>query len=188
MRAVRRGGVEHVENSVSRMNVRGFNNRADENHGKFLAGICLRRRSLRHHTYPPNSPERSRCRAGIGAGLVGVLIPPKTVCFRPCAIVNSLLITSLRAAECTASRRPVELPTLFRASPCFGNANKTGGIHWAKAESISWGVPNAYPNRTDTFRLMVMQSGNQMTNLPRRFLRENAGAKTLKSKPQVKGR
>lgn len=108
--------------------------------------------------------------------------------FNPCTVVNSLLITFPRAAECTASRSPVELPSLFRASPCFENARKTGVIHWAEPESISWGVQCGNPNRNDTFRVMVRLDGNQTTNLPRRFLRENAGAKTLKSNPQVKGR
>jgi hypothetical protein len=105
----------------------------------------------------------------------------ETVRFIPCTVVNSLLITSLRAAECTASRRSVDLPPLFQASPSFDNARKTGVIRWARPESISWGVPDAHPNRDDTFDSMVMQTGSQTTNLPRRFLRENAGAKNTQT-------
>lgn len=101
----------------------------------------------------------------------------ETVRFHPCTLGNSLLITSLRAAECTASRRSVDLLPLFHASPSLENARKTGVIHWARPESISWGVPGAHPNRTDTFDSMVMRTGNQTTNLLRRFLRKNAGAK-----------
>lgn len=80
-----------------------------------------------------------------------------------------------------ASRRSVDLPSLFQALPSFNNARKTGVIHWVKLKSISWGVPDAHPNRNDTFDSMVMHTGNHTTNLPRRFLRKNAGAKNTQT-------
>ena len=78
--------------------------------------------------------------------------PVAPPCFPPCTLVNSLLITSLRAAKCTARRDPVDLRPLFRASPCLDNAHKTGAILSGKARSISWGVRATPPNRNDTFR------------------------------------
>jgi hypothetical protein len=98
--------------------------------------------------------------------------------FPACVAVNSLLITSLRAAECTASRNPVGSFYALPHLALFRPRQRNGAVFWVRAESISWGAVQPNPNRDDSFDPMVMQAENQTKNLPGRFLRENAGAKT----------
>jgi hypothetical protein len=77
---------------------------------------------------------------------------PKTLCFIPCKIVNSLLITFSRAAECTPDRNPVGLRQLSNASLIFDTAMKSGVKLYTSAISISWGACGGSPNRNDSFR------------------------------------
>jgi hypothetical protein len=172
MRALRGRGVEYFEDPLNVKMTAQFNRNpcATGERAELVAGTL--RPSLTSRFGGGKSVTESQQFARINA----------------CEIVNSLLITFQRAAECTVSRDTVDPQTLFRSSLFSRNANKSGVIHWANAESISWGVPGCHPNRTDTFRLMGLQTSSQTTNLLRRFLRKNAGAKIPKPKPQVKGR
>ena len=122
---MRGGGFEHPENTVTRS-----------------MNILIAPFSSRTTTVP-------FAKRAIGDEPAIRLGHRKSARFIPCAVVNSLLITFLRAAECTASRISADHPTLFRASPCFENAPKRGAIHWARTESISWGMLGAHPNRDD---------------------------------------
>lgn len=84
--------------------------------------------------------------------LSGKQFLPKTLCFNPCKIVNSLLITFSRAAECTADRNPVGLRQLSNASLIFDTANESGAKLYTEPKSISWGASGGSPNGVDDFR------------------------------------
>ena len=78
--------------------------------------------------------------------------------------------------------------TFFQASPFFEIVKKNGEKLCAKVKSISRGAPDGDPNGDDNFDPVVMQTENQKTNLPRRFLRENAVAKTFNTNLKTKRR
>ncbi len=104
----------------------------------------------------------------------------------PCTTGSSLLKLSARAAYGTADFYPVQATSLFEASPFFDTARDA-----AKALLPKWnqlvGVPAVVtPTAPIIYDPMVTQSDNQQTNLPRRFLRENAGA--IISNPLLKSK
>ena len=93
-----------------------------------------------------------------------------------------------RAADGRDFQEPVCVRAYFRASHFFEIVKKNGEKPWAKVKSISRGALDGDPNGDDNFDQMVMQTENQKTNLRRRFLRENAVAKTFNTNLKTKGR
>ena len=106
----------------------------------------------------------------------------------PCTPAVSLLKLFPSAANRTTYRNPVCVRPLFRASPCFEKTqNKAFGFTLKRNQLV--GVRRvATPIETTVFDLMARLIGRQKTNLPRRFLRENAGAKTPNTILTLKGR
>ena len=108
--------------------------------------------------------------------------------FLPCAAGASLLEHLSRATDGREFQESACVRAFFRASPFFETVKKNGEKLCAKVKSISRGVPGGDPNGDDNFDRMVMHTENQKTNLPRRFLRENAVAKTFNTNLKTKGR
>jgi len=102
--------------------------------------------------------------------------------------VNTLLITSSRAAKCTVSRKPVGPSALFTASPIFGTAIEAAQPIVQNRNQLVGVYAVNTPMAATSFDLMVMQTVSRKNNLPRRFLRENAGAKTQTPCLKPKGR
>src|ERR1041385_4754513 len=96
----------------------------------------------------------------------------------PCTPGVSLLILSARAAQCMADHIRVRPHPLFRASPCFEKTRNRAFGFALKRNQLVGVRADAAPRNTTVFDPMVMQLVSRKKNLPRRFLRENAGAKT----------
>src|SRR5436189_204468 len=106
----------------------------------------------------------------------------------PCTRGASLLKPSTRAAQCMADRDRVRPHPLFRASPCFEKKlNRAFGFALKRNQLVGVRAGDA-PTETTVFDLMVTQFVSRKKNLPRRFLRENAGAKTTNTNLKSKGR
>lgn len=98
--------------------------------------------------------------------------------FRPCAAVNSLLITWLRAAGRLTGRTSGDPTPLFRASSILDRPLRGAQSFEAKPNQLVGVCAAKTPIEMTFFGTMVRQITNQMTNLRRRFLRKNAGART----------
>src|ERR1041385_1064492 len=93
----------------------------------------------------------------------------------PCTRRRSLLKISARAAQCVADRNRVRPHPLFQSSSCFEKTrNKAFGFALKRNQLVGVRASDA-PTETTVFDLVVMQFVSRKKNLPRRFLRENAG-------------
>ena len=108
--------------------------------------------------------------------------------FNPCACGAWLHNLSLRAVDGLPDLFPVSSLSLSQASPFFDTARDAAWALLPKWNPLVGGQAVVTPTAATIFNPMARPSDNQQTNLPRRFLRENAGAKIPNPFLKLKGR
>jgi hypothetical protein len=106
----------------------------------------------------------------------------------PCTGGGSLLELFLRVADGVTDLDPVSLPSLIQASPFFDTARTVARAFLRKWNQLVGVRAVVTPTEATILDQMVRPSDSQQTNLPRRFLRENAGANIPKPFLKLKGR